>query len=58
VSLAPRRRRLSESEGHGGFGLSGLAERVYFDMRTYLEWKQGQSVSAVGDVAAAAIAAS
>jgi transposase-like protein len=32
--------------------------RVYFDMRAYLEWKQGQPVSAVGDVAAAAVAAS
>jgi transposase-like protein len=32
--------------------------RVYFDMRAYLEWKQGQPVSAAGDVAAAAVAAS
>jgi transposase-like protein len=32
--------------------------RVYFDMRAYLEWKQGQPVSAVGDAAAAAVAAS
>jgi hypothetical protein len=32
--------------------------RAYFDMRAYLEWKQGQPVLAVGDVAAAAVAAS
>jgi hypothetical protein len=31
---------------------------MYFDMRAHLEWKQGQPVSAVGDVAAAAVAAS
>ena len=35
-----------------------LMGRVHFDMRAYLEWKQGQPVSAVGDVAAAAVAAS
>jgi hypothetical protein len=42
--------------------LNGNAEvvrlHVGFDMRAYLEWKQGQLVSAVGDVAAAAVAAS
>jgi hypothetical protein len=45
-----------------GSSLNGNAEVVRldvgFDMRAYLEWKQGQLGSVVGDVAAAVVAAS